>query len=103
MAVIATKSVGCYYKFVLSSYDRFLRKMAYRQVQIFILHWFYYDLESDLHWCHLRYQVFYKTLYFDLLFNYPKADDKILVCKFPKNLKSKLYQIENTKTRGQIV
>ena len=28
-----------------------------------------------------------------LLFNYQKADDKIFVCKFLKNVKSKLYQI----------
>ena len=30
-----------------------------------------------------------------------KADDKIFVCKFSKNIKSKLYHIENSKTRGQ--
>ena len=29
--------------------------------------------------------------------NYPKAD----VCKFSKNVKSKLYHIANSKTRGQ--
>ena len=28
---------------------------------------------------------------------------KILVCKFSKNTKSKLYHIENSKTRGQTV
>ena len=39
----------------------------------------------------------------DKLFNYQKADDKILVCKFSKNVKSKLYHIKNSKTRGQIV
>ena len=32
-----------------------------------------------------------------------KADDKIFVCKFSKNVKSKLYHIENSKTRGQTV
>ena len=36
-------------------------------------------------------------------FNYRKADDKIFVCKFSKNVKSKLYHIENSKTRGQTV
>ena len=36
-----------------------------------------------------------------LLFNYQKADDKIFVCKFLKNAKSKLYHIDNSKTRGQ--
>ena len=30
-----------------------------------------------------------------------KADDKIFVRKFSKNVKSKLYYIENSKTRGQ--
>ena len=33
--------------------------------------------------------------------NYQKADDTILDCKFSKNIKSKLYHIENPKTRGQ--
>ena len=37
------------------------------------------------------------------LFNNQKADDKIFVCKFSKNVKSKLYYIENSKTRGQTV
>ena len=32
-----------------------------------------------------------------------KADNKIFVCKFSKNVKSKLYHIENSKTRGQTV
>ena len=31
------------------------------------------------------------------------ADNKILVCKFSKNVKAKLYRIENSKTRGQTV
>ena len=35
--------------------------------------------------------------------NYQKADDKIFVCKFSKNVKSKLYYIENSATRGQTV
>ena len=35
------------------------------------------------------------------LFNYQKADDKIYVCKFSKKIKSKLYHIEKSKTRGQ--
>ena len=30
-----------------------------------------------------------------------KADDKIFVCKVSKIVKSKLYHIENSKTRGQ--
>ena len=30
-----------------------------------------------------------------------KADDKIFVCKFSNNVKSMLYQIENSKTSGQ--
>ena len=38
-----------------------------------------------------------------LLTLYRKADDKIFVCKFSKNVKSKLYHIENLKTRGQTV
>ena len=29
-------------------------------------------------------------------FNYQKADDKIFVCKFSKNVKSKFYYIENS-------
>ena len=37
------------------------------------------------------------------LFSYQTADDKIFVCKFSKKFKSKLYNIENTKTRGQIM
>ena len=32
-----------------------------------------------------------------------KADNKMFVCKFSKNGKSKLYQTENSKTRGQTV
>ena len=32
-----------------------------------------------------------------------KADDKIFACKLSKNVKSKLYHIENSKTRGQTV
>ena len=32
---------------------------------------------------------------------YQKADDKIFICKFSKNVKSKLYHIENSGTRGQ--
>ena len=35
------------------------------------------------------------------IFKYQKADDKIFVCKFSKNVKSKLYYIENSKTREQ--
>ena len=31
------------------------------------------------------------------------ADDKIFICKFSKKFKSKLYHIENSKTRGQTV
>ena len=30
-----------------------------------------------------------------------KVDNKIFVCKFSKNVKSKLYHIENSKTRRQ--
>ena len=37
------------------------------------------------------------------LFNYQKADDKISVVKFSKNVKFKLCHIENSKTRGQTV
>ena len=37
------------------------------------------------------------------LFDYQTADDKISVCKFSKNVKPKLYHIENSKTRGQTV
>ena len=32
-----------------------------------------------------------------------KADDKIFVCGFSKNVKSKLYHKENSKIRGQTV
>ena len=32
---------------------------------------------------------------FSLTSNHQKADDKIFVCKFSKNVKSKLYHIEN--------
>ena len=38
-----------------------------------------------------------------ILFQYQKADDKIFVCKFSKNVKTKLYHDENSKTRGQTV
>ena len=38
-----------------------------------------------------------------LLFNYQEADDKIFICKFSKNVKSKLYHTKNSKTRGQTV
>ena len=34
---------------------------------------------------------------------YQKTDDKIFVCNFSKSVKSKLYHIENYKTRGQTV
>ena len=34
-----------------------------------------------------------------LLCNYHKADDKIFVCNFSKNVTSKLCHIENSKTR----
>ena len=34
---------------------------------------------------------------------YQKADDKIFVCKFSKNVKSKLYNIQKSKTGGQKV
>ena len=36
-------------------------------------------------------------------FNYHKAEDKIFVCEFSKNVKPKLYHIENSKTREQTV
>ena len=36
-------------------------------------------------------------------FNYQKAEDKSFICKFSKNVKSKIYHIENRKTRGQTV
>ena len=32
-----------------------------------------------------------------------KADYKIYVCKFSKNIYTKLYHIQNSKTKGQIV
>ena len=35
--------------------------------------------------------------------NYQEAGDKIFTCKFSKNVKSKLYNIENSKSRGQTV
>ena len=38
-----------------------------------------------------------------LVLNYQKADDRIFVCKFSKKFKPKLYQMENSKTRDQIV
>ena len=37
------------------------------------------------------------------LFNYQNADEKLFVCKFKKNVKFKLYHIENSKTRGRAV
>ena len=36
-------------------------------------------------------------------FNYQKVDNKTFVCKFSKNVQSKLYHIENSMTRGQTV
>ena len=36
---------------------------------------------------------------YELLFNHQKADNTILICKFSKNVKSKLYHIENSKTK----
>ena len=44
-----------------------------------------------------------ETAFTIYLFHYQKADDKVFVCKFSKNVKSKLYHIENSKTRVQIV
>ena len=44
-----------------------------------------------------------QELCFALLFSYQKADDKIFVCKFSKNAKSKLYHIETSRTRGKTV
>ena len=35
--------------------------------------------------------------------NYLKADDKIFICKFKKNVKSKIHDIEYSKTKGQTV
>ena len=37
------------------------------------------------------------------LFNYQKVDNKFFGYKLSKNVKSKLYHIENSKTRGQTV
>ena len=37
----------------------------------------------------------------ELLLAYQKADNKIFICKFSKNVKSELNHIENSKTRGQ--
>ena len=37
------------------------------------------------------------------LYNYKKADDKFSSAFFKKKIKSKLYHIENSKTRGQTV
>ena len=34
-------------------------------------------------------------------FNYQRADNKIFACKFSKNVKSKLYHTEKSKTRGK--
>ena len=39
----------------------------------------------------------------NFIFNYQRADDKSFVCKFSKDVKFKLYHIENSKTRGQTV
>ena len=33
----------------------------------------------------------------------PKSRRQIFICKFSKNVKSKLYNFENSKTRGQMV
>ena len=35
--------------------------------------------------------------------NYQTVDDKMFICKFSKNVKSKIYHTENSKTRGQTV
>ena len=35
--------------------------------------------------------------------NYQKADDTVFVCIFSKDFKSKLYLVENSKTREQTV
>ena len=44
-----------------------------------------------------------RFVYFFNILTTKKADDKIFVCKFSKNVKSKLYPIENSETRGQTV
>ena len=50
-----------------------------------------------------------QSMYMYFHFWYPnslitkKADDKIFVCRFSKNVKPKLYHIENSKTKGQTV
>ena len=36
-------------------------------------------------------------------FNYQKAEDKVFICKLSKNVKSKLYPIENSKMRANSV
>ena len=43
----------------------------------------------------------YKIIF--TLLSAKKADDKIFVCKFSKNVKSKLYHIVNSMTRGPTV
>ena len=35
--------------------------------------------------------------------NYQTADDKIFICKVTKNVKSKIYHIQSSNTRGQTV
>ena len=55
---------------------------------------------------HLQLIIKYKaseTILLQLTLYYQKADDKFFVCKFSKNVKSKLYHTEYSKTRGQIV
>ena len=42
-------------------------------------------------------------LFLSLALHYQNADDKIFIHKFKKNVKSELYHIENSKTRGQTV
>ena len=58
---------------------------------------FTYDLGS------VKLSLYPMSIRYILLQRYQKADDKIFVCKFSKHVKSKLYCIENSKTRGQTV
>ena len=54
------------------------------------------DVDVDLQHCHNQ-LVLSGPIY------YQNADDKIFVRKFSKNVNSKLYHIDNSKSRGQTV
>ena len=57
--------------------------------------------QSDDPGIHPSVNILVSTLFVESFNSLTSKNDKIFVCKYSKNMKSKLYNIENSKTRGQ--